>query len=193
MEEKYDIYICYSRKDNEVATDICHFLDQQGLSYWIDRRNIESGDDYAQSIVNAINSSRLFMFIISESSGKSKFCMNELAVALQHKKQVFPLYTDHTPFSDELSFLIGNLSWVDYSDKYRWQRDLLQYFHNSTDKEFSTTPNEEFKDSISVSKTTSWSSVRIGEEEKDAKTKLMKKVGFLAWKPTLIAIFSKKF
>lgn len=172
MDNKYDIYICYSRNDNEIATDICHFLDQQGLSYWIDRRNIESGDDYAQSIVNAINSSRLFMFIISESSGKSKFCMNELAVALQHKKQVFPLYTDHTPFSDELSFLIGNLSWVDYSDKYRWQRDLLQYFHNSTDKEFSTTPNEEFKDSISVSKTTSWSSVRIGEEEKDALLKI---------------------
>jgi len=39
MNNKYDIYICYSRKDNEIATDICHFLDQQGLSYWIDRRN----------------------------------------------------------------------------------------------------------------------------------------------------------
>lgn len=171
MDNKYDIYICYSRKDNEVATDICHFLDQQGLSYWIDWRNIESGDDYAQSIVNAINSSKLFLFIISESSGKSNYCMNELAVALQFKKQVFPLYTDQTPFSEELSLLIGNLSWADYSDKYRWQRDLLQYFHNNTDKEF-TTPNEEYKERTRECKTISWSSVRIGEEEKDALLKI---------------------
>lgn len=122
---KYDIYICYSRKDNEVAAEICHFLDQQGLSYWIDRRVIESGDDYAQSILNAINDSNLFLFIVSESSGKSKFCMNELAFAVNNKKTVIPLRIDQAPLSDEILFFIADISWADYSDKNRWQRDLL--------------------------------------------------------------------
>ena len=172
MENKYDIYICYSRKDNEVATDICHFFDQQGLSYWIDRRRIESGDNYAQSIVNAINDSNLFLFIISESSGKSKFCINELAFARQNKKIIFPIRVDQTPFSDELLFFIADLSWADYSDKNRWQRDLLHYFQSDTEKEIIATPSEKSEQQISDSTPSSWSSLRIGDEEKDALLKI---------------------
>lgn len=172
MENKYDIYICYSRKDNEVATDICNFLDQQGLSYWIDRRGIESGDDYAQSIVNAIKDSKLFLFIISESSGKSKFCMNELAFAVNNKKTVIPLRIDQAPLSDEILFFISDISWADYSDKIRWQRDLLHYFHNSTEKEASTPQKKKSEQQISNDNPSSWSSMRIGDEEKDALLKI---------------------
>lgn len=172
MNNKYDIYICYSRKDNEVATEICHFLDQQGLSYWIDRRGIETGEDFAYSVVKAIKDSESFLYIISESSGKSKSCINELMVAQQYRKRIFPLRIDQTPFLDELSFLIGDLVWVEYSDKNRWQRDLLQYFQNRTEKEKSATPREKSEQQISDNKPSSWSSVRIGEEEKDALLKI---------------------
>lgn len=172
MKNKYDIYICYSREDNEVATEICHFLDQQGLSYWIDRRGIEPGDDYAQSIVNAINDSKLFLFIISENSGKSRFCMNELAFAVNNKKTVIPLRIDQAPLSDEISFFIANISWADYSDKNRWQRDLLNYFQNSTEKDHCVTQKELPEQSTNDNKPYSWSSVRIGEKEKDALLKI---------------------
>lgn len=172
MDNKYDIYICYSRKDNEVATDICHFFDQQGLSYWIDRRRIESGDNYAQSIVNAIKDSNLFLFIISESSGKSKFCINELAFARQNKKIIFPIRIDQTPFSDELSFLIAELYRFDYFNKEEWQRGLLHYFQNSTEKDYRVIQKELSEQSTNDNKPSSWSSVRIGEEEKDALLKI---------------------
>ena len=132
MENKYDIYICCSLKDNKVVTEICHFLDQQGLSYWIDRRDIVSGEAFAQSVVKAIQRSELFLFIISESSGKSKYCINELDVALQYKKHVFPLMIDYSDreMLNELTFLIGDIRWANYFDKERWQRDLLFYFRN---------------------------------------------------------------
>ena len=172
MEIKYDIYICYSRKDNEVATEICHFLDQHGLTYWIDRRTIESGDIFAKSIVKAIQDSKLFLFIISENSNQSRFCINELDVALLYKKRIFPLKINQTSYSDEISFRIGDLSWANYSDKNRWQRFLLQYFRNSTEKEKNATPKERSVQQISDNKPSSWSSVRIGEQEKDALLKI---------------------
>ena len=170
MDNKYDIYICYSRRDNEVATDICHFLDQQGLSYWIDRRGIESGDYYAQSVVKAIQVSNLFLFIISENSGKSRFCINELDVALQFKKHIFPLRIDQASYSDELEFRIATLNWADYSNKSKWQRDLSHYFENRS--EISVKPEEKSEQHISDDKPSSWSSVRVGDEEKDALLKI---------------------
>ena len=172
MENKYDIYICYSRNDNEVATDICHFLDQQGLSYWIDRRGIESGEAFAQSVVDAIQGSELFLYIISESSGKSKYCLNELSFALQYRKHIFPLIIDQAPFSDELSFLIAELYRFDYSNKEEWQRGLLHYFQNSTEKDYRVIQKELSEQSTNDNKPSSWSSVRIGEEEKDALLKI---------------------
>ena len=172
MENKYDIYICYSRKDNEVATEICQFLDQQGLTYWIDRTGITSGDAYAQYVVNAIQTSHLFLFIISESSEKSRFCINELDIALRYNKHVFPLRIDQTSFSGQLSSRIGTLIWTDYSNKCKWQRDLLHYFQNSTEKDYRVTQRELPEQSTNDNKPSSWSSVRIGEKEKDALLKI---------------------
>lgn len=172
MDNKYDIYICYSRRDNEVATDICHFLDQQGLSYWIDRRGIESGDYYAQSVVKAIQASNLFLFIISENSGKSRFCINELDVALQFKKHIFPLRIDQASYSDELEYRIATLNWANYSNKEKWQRDLLHCFKNCAEKDYRVTQKELPEQSTNDNKPSSWSSVRIGDEEKDALLKI---------------------
>lgn len=174
MENKYDIYICYSRKDHDVVTDICHFLDKHGLSYWIDRRGIESGDSYAQSIVNAIQTSDLFLFLISESSGNSRFCMNELSVAQRYSKRLFPLLIDYSKPENlkELTFLIGDISWANYSNKEKWQRDLLHYFQNSTEKDYPVTQKELPEQSTNNNKPSLWTSVRIGEKEKDALLKI---------------------
>ena len=174
MNNKYDIYICYSRNDNEIATDICHFLDQQGLSYWIDRRDIESGEAFAQSIMKAIKDSKLFLYILSKSSSQSRSCINELSIAQRYSKQLFPLLIDYSghEISEELTFLIGDISWANYSNKEKWQRDLLHYFQNSTEKDYRVTQRELPEQSTNDNKPSSWSSVRIGEKEKDALLKI---------------------
>lgn len=172
MENKYDIYICYSRKDNEVTSEICDFLNQHGLTYWIDLREMVSGEVFAHSVVKAIQASKLFLFIISESSCQSGFCLNELDVAIQYKKHIFPLRIDQAPFSDDLSFRIARIEWADYSKKNKWQRDLLHYFQSGTEKEISAILSEKSEQQISDDNPSSWSSMRTGDEEKDALLKI---------------------
>ena len=67
---KYDIFICYSRKDyvdvhGNVIPDnpisvITRILDAGGYTYYIDKEGIYSGDDFAERILGAIESSKLF-------------------------------------------------------------------------------------------------------------------------------------
>lgn len=40
MGTKYDVFISYSRKDTVVADRICAALDQQDITYFIDRKGI---------------------------------------------------------------------------------------------------------------------------------------------------------
>lgn len=174
MTNKYDIYICYSRNDTKVATEICHFFEQRGLTYWIDIRDIESGEDFAQSVIEAIRNSKLILLLLSKSSCQSKFCINELRVALKFRKHIFPIAIDFQRWNmpNELQFLIGHINWVDYSNTEKWQRDLLHYFSNSTEKEKNVTQKNTPIRQACDYKPSSWPSVSIKREEKDALLKI---------------------
>ena len=54
MENKYDIYICYSRKDIDYAHAITRIIESMGYSYFFDYNGIYSGDDFAMRINDAI-------------------------------------------------------------------------------------------------------------------------------------------
>lgn len=53
MENKYDIYICYSRKDLDYAHAITRIIESGGYSYFFDYNGIYSGDDFAMRINDA--------------------------------------------------------------------------------------------------------------------------------------------
>jgi hypothetical protein len=48
------IFICYSSKDEEVARGVVQFLETQGLKCWISLRDIQPGQNYQESIVQAL-------------------------------------------------------------------------------------------------------------------------------------------
>ncbi|MDR0865420.1 MAG: toll/interleukin-1 receptor domain-containing protein [Candidatus Symbiothrix sp.] len=50
----HDVFISYSRRDTKVADEICKVLDEAGISYWIDRGGITSGEAFHAVIVQAI-------------------------------------------------------------------------------------------------------------------------------------------
>ena len=43
MDQKYDVFISYSRKDTEIAERICAALQNNGITYFIDRQGIGGG------------------------------------------------------------------------------------------------------------------------------------------------------
>ncbi len=47
----YDVFISYSRKDKSFADQICGALEQAGISYFIDRNGILSGQDFINIIM----------------------------------------------------------------------------------------------------------------------------------------------
>ena len=41
----YDVFISYSRKDKVEVLELCKELARNGISYWIDNREIKNGDE----------------------------------------------------------------------------------------------------------------------------------------------------
>lgn len=89
--EKHDVYISYSRKDNDTVIEVCRRLDSLGLSYWIDRDNVQLGDTWAKSIADGIKNSSVFLLLCSAFSLNSQAWRNELDLAKKDGLTIFPL------------------------------------------------------------------------------------------------------
>lgn len=74
----HDVFISYSSADNSVAQGVCKLLEQERLKCWIAPRNIAPGFDYADAIVDAIESTATMLLIFSEQTNASRHVKREV-------------------------------------------------------------------------------------------------------------------
>ena len=113
MEYKYDVFISYSRRDIDVADNICNALDKVGISYFIDRQSVSGGMEFPTVLAQAICDSSVFLFLASKSSYKSKFTINEITFAFNKKdrNQIIPYIIDGSTLPIDLEFVFAGINW----------------------------------------------------------------------------------
>ena len=101
-----DVFISYSRKDKSEVGLLCQALDSEKINYWIDQNDIPLGVDFPQEVKNAIENSRVMVFISSENSKQSEWVTREIKYALNHKIIVIPFRLDETDYNDNLAIFL---------------------------------------------------------------------------------------
>lgn len=101
------VYISYSSMDNDIAMKTCDFLESHGLKCWIAPRDIETADNYAQSIMEGLNNSEIVVLIASNNAYSSKFVVQEIKSAFENNKQIIPLNVDNSIPSGEMGFFLN--------------------------------------------------------------------------------------
>ncbi len=108
----YDVFISYSRKDTAIADRICAAFDRAGISYFIDRQGIAGGMEFPVVLAEAIENSRLFLFMASENSYQSKFTNNEVLYAFNEKphNSLLPYIIDGSRMPRSLRFTFASIN-----------------------------------------------------------------------------------
>lgn len=109
----YDVFISYSRKDAEIADKICHALEVNGITYFIDRQGIGGGMEFPKVISQAIKNSKVFLFLASKNSYESKFTQSEIVFAFnkKQKQDIIPFIIDGSKLPEELEFTFSAINW----------------------------------------------------------------------------------
>src|SRR5216683_5647375 len=89
-----DVFISYTRDDDDAARRIAARLSAAGFSVFFDRDAIVSGDSYSDLIVSKIQSASAVLVLLSSRSRKSKWVADELQTALDSKTVVVPVLLD---------------------------------------------------------------------------------------------------
>ena len=109
---EYDVFISYSRKDTIIADQICQAFDNAGISYFIDRQGIGGGMEFPVVLAEAIEESKIFLFVASENSYKSKFTNNEVLYAFNEKPHntLIPYIIDGSKMPSALRFTFASIN-----------------------------------------------------------------------------------
>ena len=69
-----DIFISYSREDQQQVVKMVEYLRGQGISVWMDETDIHGATIWTKEIVEAIRASSLFILAISAHSTRLEKC-----------------------------------------------------------------------------------------------------------------------
>ena len=94
-----DIFISHSSADQEIAEQICMFLESSGFECWVSYRvgDLNPGRTYTRSITEAIDSSRAFVVLLSNNAIRSEQVEQEVISANERQRfglRIYPIIID---------------------------------------------------------------------------------------------------
>lgn len=148
------IFISYKRQDKD---KVFHIVDEirwmTGVDCWIDIEGIESGDQFQNVIIEAIDNADIVIFMLSKNfvapykdkkSGvidpkKQTFPEKEVMYALRHDKRLVPISIDGTTVYDckWLEFNCCGLdciTWNDDDQRNKFYQNISTWFQSSNQK-----------------------------------------------------------
>lgn len=99
-----DCFISYAHADHAFALQLRKELSKHGLRCWMDDWRLEVGGDWRDAIGEGLTACKIVIFIASEASVVSKWCLKELHLAQKKRKIIVPIVQEHSILSKEAEF-----------------------------------------------------------------------------------------
>jgi hypothetical protein len=112
----HDVFISHSHVDKVYADGICHKLEANGIRCWVAPRDIRPSEDWAEAIINAMDTARVLVLVFSASSNTSPQVRREVERAVNKGLHVLPLRIENVPLSKSLEYFISTQHWLDAID-----------------------------------------------------------------------------
>jgi hypothetical protein len=100
------VFISYSSSDQEIALQVCGFLEANEIGCWYAPRDILPGEFYGERIVNGIKESEVLTVIITPNSCISTHVLREVQIAQEENKIIVPIILEGTLFPENLRYML---------------------------------------------------------------------------------------
>jgi formylglycine-generating enzyme required for sulfatase activity len=109
----HDVFVSYSNKDKPVADAVIAGLENKGIRCWVAPRDITPGSSWGQAIINAIESSRFMVIILSGNSNRSKQVVREVERAVANDVIIIPFRIENIDPTGAMAYFLSSEHWLD--------------------------------------------------------------------------------
>ena len=104
-----EIFASYSRENQAQVFPIVDKLRERGINIWIDQEGIHGAKLWSQEIVNAIESSKVFILFASAKAFLSKNVTKELALASESDKHILPIFIEDAEIPAAMKYQLAGI------------------------------------------------------------------------------------
>ncbi len=101
------VLISYASADQEVALQICDYLEDTGISCWIAPRDIVPGMDWSGAIVSGLEEVEIVILVYSAAADNSKHVPREIERSDSKGKILIPFTLEDIASESSLSYYLG--------------------------------------------------------------------------------------
>ena len=108
-----DIFISYSRRDQEFVARLAADLDQQVAGVWFDQSAIQVGHNWHNEIMDGIRECKAFILVLSPDAAESRYVREEVTKALELGKPIIPVLYRPGEWTGEFASLVHDIQTLD--------------------------------------------------------------------------------
>lgn len=106
------VFISHSSSNIEVAEKICAAIDNSGHSTFFAPRDIRSGFEYAEEIINGIDNSDVMLLVLSAESNTSPHVLREIERAVSRKIPVVVYKLEEVELTKSMEYFLMSHQWL---------------------------------------------------------------------------------
>jgi hypothetical protein len=109
----HDVFVSHSAKDKTVSDALVARLEADGIRCWVAPRDVVPGADWGESIIDAIESSRIMVLIFSASANGSPQIKREIERAVDKGVYTIPFRIEDVRPTKAIEYFISSAHWLD--------------------------------------------------------------------------------
>ena len=109
----HDVFISHSSADKRAADAACAVLEARGIKCWIAPRDIRPGSDWGESIITAIERTRIMLLLLSRQANSSPQIRREVERAVNRSIIIIPVRLENVMPGRSLEFFLSTSHWMD--------------------------------------------------------------------------------
>jgi len=109
----HDVFISYSSIDKAAAFAACATFEAAGIRCWIAPRDVAAGAEWAEEIINAIESARIMVLIFSSNSNESRQVKREIELAVSGGLTIMPIRLEQIEPTRSMAYYMAGVHWID--------------------------------------------------------------------------------
>ena len=109
----HDVFISHSSADKRAADAGCALLESRGIKCWIAPRDIRPGSDWGESIITAIEQTRIMLLLLSKQANSSPQIRREVERAVNRSIVIIPVRLENVMPGRSLEFFLSTSHWMD--------------------------------------------------------------------------------
>jgi adenylate cyclase len=109
-----DVFISYCREDKERVLELAAKLRAAGVSLWIDQAGIDGATQWGEQIVNALDSAKVLLLMVTEMAVQSPNVTKEVILVSERDGHILPVFLEPTSIPSNLKYPLAGIQHIEY-------------------------------------------------------------------------------